>query len=123
MQEKVQEKSSSDDELKEKKGVLSKSKQGDLVDFVPPIKVAKRVVLVRHGQSSWNAEGRIQGSSDFSVLTQKGEAQAETSRQMLIDDSFDVCFSRFSSFCSTIFCNLFLLSLISAGIKNLRIYC
>ncbi|EXB53696.1 hypothetical protein L484_008980 [Morus notabilis] len=59
----------------------------------PEIKAAKRVVLVRHGQSTWNEEGRIQGSSDFSVLTNKGEAQAETSRQMLIDDSFDVCFS------------------------------
>ncbi|KAE8660366.1 putative 2-carboxy-D-arabinitol-1-phosphatase [Hibiscus syriacus] len=59
----------------------------------PPIKAAKRVVLVRHGQSTWNEEGRIQGSSNFSVLTKKGEAQAETSRQMLIDDSFDVCFS------------------------------
>lgn len=63
----------------------------------PPLKAAKRVVLVRHGQSTWNAEGRIQGSSDFSVLTSKGESQAETSRQMLIDDSFDVCFSRFYS--------------------------
>lgn len=60
----------------------------------PVIKSAKRVVLVRHGQSTWNAEGRIQGSSNFSVLTEKGEAQAETSRQMLIDDSFDICFSR-----------------------------
>ncbi|GAB4824751.1 hypothetical protein Ancab_007615 [Ancistrocladus abbreviatus] len=59
----------------------------------PPIKVAKRVVLVRHGQSTWNEEGRIQGSSDYAVLTQKGEAQAETSRQMLIDESFDVCFA------------------------------
>ncbi|KAI4382268.1 hypothetical protein MLD38_008253 [Melastoma candidum] len=59
----------------------------------PPIKAAKRVVLVRHGQSTWNAEGRIQGSSDFAVLTKKGEAQAETSRQMLIDDAFDICFS------------------------------
>ncbi|KAK6163504.1 hypothetical protein DH2020_000368 [Rehmannia glutinosa] len=37
--------------------------------------------------------GSDQGSSDFSVLTQKGESQAETSRQMLLDDSFDVCFS------------------------------
>ncbi|KAL0369563.1 UNVERIFIED_CONTAM: 2-carboxy-D-arabinitol-1-phosphatase [Sesamum angustifolium] len=60
---------------------------------LPPVKAAKRVVLVRHGQSTWNAEGRIQGSSDFSVLTLKGESQAETSRQMLLDDSFDVCFS------------------------------
>ncbi|XP_073291855.1 probable 2-carboxy-D-arabinitol-1-phosphatase [Primulina huaijiensis] len=60
---------------------------------LPPVQAAKRVVLVRHGQSTWNAEGRIQGSSDFSVLTTKGESQAETSRQMLLDDSFDVCFS------------------------------
>ncbi|KAK1354620.1 putative 2-carboxy-D-arabinitol-1-phosphatase [Heracleum sosnowskyi] len=59
----------------------------------PTIKSAKRVVLVRHGQSTWNAEGRIQGSSNFSVLTEKGEAQAETSRKMLIDDSFDICFA------------------------------
>ncbi|CAN6438691.1 unnamed protein product [Victoria cruziana] len=58
----------------------------------PPISSAKRVVLVRHGQSTWNAEGRIQGSSDFSVLTLKGEAQAETSRQMLLSDNFDICF-------------------------------
>ncbi|XP_022958176.1 probable 2-carboxy-D-arabinitol-1-phosphatase [Cucurbita moschata] len=60
---------------------------------LPPIKTSKRVVLVRHGQSTWNAEGRIQGSSNFSVLTKKGDAQAETSRQMLFDDAFDVCFS------------------------------
>ncbi|XP_015079842.1 probable 2-carboxy-D-arabinitol-1-phosphatase isoform X1 [Solanum pennellii] len=66
----------------------------------PAIKGAKRVVLVRHGQSTWNAEGRIQGSSDFSVLTSKGESQAETSRQMLIDDSFDICFSRWPA-CSS----------------------
>lgn len=51
------------------------------------------MVLVRHGQSTWNEEGRIQGSSNFSVLTKKGEAQAQTSRQMLIDDAFDVCFT------------------------------
>ena len=47
---------------------------------------------MRHGQSTWNEEGRIQGSSDFSVLTSKGEAQAETTRQMLEGESFDVGF-------------------------------
>jgi 2-carboxy-D-arabinitol-1-phosphatase len=57
------------------------------------LREAKRVVLVRHGQSTWNAEGRIQGSSDASVLTPKGEAQAETCRQMLASDSFDACFT------------------------------
>ena len=34
-------------------------------------------------QSTWNKEGRIQGSSDLSVLTQKGESQAEITREML----------------------------------------
>ena len=42
-----------------------------------------QVTLVRHGQSTWNEEGRIQGSSDKAVLTAKGEAQAETTREML----------------------------------------
>ncbi|XP_065010397.1 2-carboxy-D-arabinitol-1-phosphatase-like [Musa acuminata AAA Group] len=65
----------------------------ELLRSLPEIREAKRVVLVRHGQSTWNEEGRIQGSSDLSVLTPKGESQAETSRQMLLTDSFDVCFT------------------------------
>lgn len=35
-----------------------------------------RVVIVRHGQSSYNAERRIQGRSDASVLTEKGRSDA-----------------------------------------------
>lgn len=50
---------------------------------LPAISTRKRVVLVRHGQSTWNAEGRIQGSSDLSELTTKGMAQAETTRDMV----------------------------------------
>jgi hypothetical protein len=60
---------------------------GDRVDApplpLPPIAARRRVVLVRHGQSTWNAEGRIQGSSDWSRLTDKGVAQAETTRDMV----------------------------------------
>lgn len=52
----------------------------------------KRVVLVRHGQSTWNEEGRIQGSSNFALLTHKGEMEAQNARQMLLKDTFDVCF-------------------------------
>jgi len=78
---------------KKEKAELDSELQSSLA--FPPIRAAKRVVLVRHGQSTWNAEGRIQGSSNFSVLTKKGESQAETSRQMLIDDQFDACFARF----------------------------
>lgn len=37
---------------------------------------ATKVILLRHGQSTSNAQGRYQGSSDDSVLTQKGHASA-----------------------------------------------
>ena len=44
---------------------------------------AVRFVLVRHGQSTWNAEGRIQGSSDISVLTEKGKRQARDAAELV----------------------------------------
>ncbi|ACK70397.1 Phosphoglycerate mutase [Gloeothece citriformis PCC 7424] len=36
-----------------------------------------RVIIVRHGQSSYNAQKKIQGRCDESVLTDKGRADAE----------------------------------------------
>ncbi|KAL5763825.1 hypothetical protein ACOSP7_016184 [Xanthoceras sorbifolium] len=91
----VRSSSSSLQEIEESKPTVGRDLSSELYGAAPfpVIRTAKRVVLVRHGQSTWNEEGRIQGSSDFSVLTKKGEAQAETSRQMLLDDSFDACFS------------------------------
>lgn len=66
------------------KGSDSFSELGDRKDQtplpLPHVSESKRVVLVRHGQSTWNAEGRIQGSTDFAELTQKGRAQADTTR-------------------------------------------
>ena len=50
---------------------------------LPPISSSRRVVLVRHGQSTWNAEGRIQGSSDISVLTDKGKGQAQATAELV----------------------------------------
>lgn len=50
---------------------------------LPPLSSPKRIVLVRHGQSTWNAEGRIQGSTDFAVLSTKGCDQAQTTCQMV----------------------------------------
>lgn len=50
---------------------------------LPTISTHKRIVLVRHGQSTWNAEGRIQGSTDFAVLTKKGQDQAATTHEMV----------------------------------------
>ena len=57
---------------------------------LPVLKESKRVVLVRHGQSTWNAEGRIQGSTDFAVLTDKGRLQADTTRTT-VSDAYTLC--------------------------------
>ncbi|KAL5772433.1 hypothetical protein ACOSP7_012033 [Xanthoceras sorbifolium] len=53
----------------------------------------KKVTLVRHGLSSWNDEGRVQGSSNLSVLTEIGVRQAERCREALKNIHFDHCFS------------------------------
>eukprot|EP00246_Nothoceros_aenigmaticus_P012951 TRINITY_DN4215_c0_g1_i1.p1 TRINITY_DN4215_c0_g1~~TRINITY_DN4215_c0_g1_i1.p1 ORF type:complete len:332 (-),score=24.41 TRINITY_DN4215_c0_g1_i1:105-1100(-) len=74
---------------------------GGALDFkgLPDIRIAeilpaeKEIVLVRHGLSSWNAEGRIQGSSDQSVLSPTGEVQARKSREALSKLKFDRCFA------------------------------
>ncbi len=39
--------------------------------------MSTRVIILRHGQSTYNSQGRIQGRSDLSVLTDKGRADAE----------------------------------------------
>ncbi|GAX78478.1 hypothetical protein CEUSTIGMA_g5917.t1 [Chlamydomonas eustigma] len=57
--------------------------------LLPTILTETRVAIVRHGQSTWNAESRVQGSSDLSVLTEKGRAQAEATRAMLQKETFD----------------------------------
>ncbi|XP_073027736.1 probable 2-carboxy-D-arabinitol-1-phosphatase [Primulina eburnea] len=54
---------------------------------------SKKVTIVRHGLSSWNKESRVQGSSNLSVLTEAGAAQAERCRNALAEMHFDKCFS------------------------------
>ena len=44
-----------------------------------------RIVLVRHGQSSFNLEQRIQGRDDRSTLTEKGRSQARRTGVALAD--------------------------------------
>ncbi|XP_062096194.1 probable 2-carboxy-D-arabinitol-1-phosphatase isoform X2 [Humulus lupulus] len=53
----------------------------------------KRVTLVRHGLSTWNEESKIQGSSNMSVLTDRGINQAERCKKALANIYFDACFS------------------------------
>ena len=64
-----------------------------LMPPLPDVSHVKRIVLVRHGQSTWNAAGIMQGSSDFSVLTEKGKSQAETTSVLLREEDFDKVFS------------------------------
>ena len=51
----------------------------------------KSITLVRHGQSTWNEQGRIQGSSNISVLTELGESQALKAGEYLKEDRFEYC--------------------------------
>lgn len=53
----------------------------------------KQVVLVRHGLSLWNEESKIQGSSDLSILSEKGASQALKCKMALSNLKFDQCFA------------------------------
>ena len=52
-----------------------------------------RLVLVRHGQSSFNAKGLIQGRTDDSLLTDEGYEQARKAGKALSKLNFDKIFS------------------------------
>jgi len=41
--------------------------------------------LVRHGQSTWNVEGRLQGQTSHPELTDVGRAQAQTAADLLAE--------------------------------------
>mmetsp|Transcript_50677 Transcript_50677/g.123545 ORF Transcript_50677/g.123545 Transcript_50677/m.123545 type:complete len:386 (+) Transcript_50677:260-1417(+) len=43
----------------------------------------QRFLLLRHGQTNFNAEGRVQGSSDVSVLSDHGAVQAREAGEFL----------------------------------------
>lgn len=48
--------------------------------------------IVRHGQTTWNVEGLMQGHTD-SPLTEKGEQQAKETAEKLKHINFDLIFS------------------------------
>lgn len=52
-----------------------------------------RAIVVRHGQSSYNTERRIQGRSDVSTLTQKGHDDALKTGEALSHLQFDAIYS------------------------------
>ena len=52
-----------------------------------------RLVLVRHGQSSFNSKGLIQGRTDDSFLTDEGYEQALKAGKALSKINFDKIYS------------------------------
>ena len=52
-----------------------------------------RVVLIRHGETEWNREGRIQGYHADSPLTASGHAQAHLLAERLASEAFDALHS------------------------------
>ncbi len=50
------------------------------------------LILIRHGQTEWNREGRIQGHLD-SALTAEGIAQAEACAQRLAGEQFHALYA------------------------------
>ncbi|MDQ2783540.1 MAG: histidine phosphatase family protein [Chloroflexota bacterium] len=51
-----------------------------------------RFLLVRHGESTYNAEGRIQGQQD-APLSERGQRQAERIGERLRAYQFDACYA------------------------------
>jgi probable phosphoglycerate mutase len=52
-----------------------------------------RVIIVRHGQSTYNIEKRIQGRTDASSLTEKGQNDANQAGKALSSISFQAIYS------------------------------
>ena len=55
--------------------------------------VSLRLLLVRHGLSSFNKERRIQGRDDLSTLTDEGHDQASSLGRSLKEVSIDAVYS------------------------------
>ena len=52
-----------------------------------------RLIFVRHGLSSFNKEGRIQGRNDLSTLTKEGQLQAEAAGKTISSIPVDAIYS------------------------------
>ena len=52
-----------------------------------------RLIFVRHGLSSFNKEGRVQGRNDLSILTREGQLQAESAGKIMSSIPIDAIYS------------------------------
>ena len=51
-----------------------------------------RLLIVRHGETPWNVEGRLQGHADIDI-SEKGRQQAQKVAKRLADTPIDVAYS------------------------------
>jgi broad specificity phosphatase PhoE len=54
--------------------------------------MAVRLLLARHGETTWNADDRFMGQTDIG-LSAVGEQQSERLRQRLVSESFDAAYA------------------------------
>lgn len=59
----------------------------------PQLSTPARVILVRHGRSTYNEQGRYQGASDESVLTEKGHQDARQTGLALRETAFSAIYT------------------------------
>ncbi|MEL6440731.1 MAG: histidine phosphatase family protein [Cyanobacteria bacterium J06621_8] len=68
----------------------------DFIDpssFAPTAKSVTRVLLVRHGQTNYNEQGRYQGNQDLAILTESGSQGAFATGLALKQLDFDAIYS------------------------------
>ncbi len=61
-------------------------------DLVEDKTLSTRVIILRHGQSTFNSQGRIQGRSDGSVLTDRGREDAQITGKAFRGLKFDAVY-------------------------------
>lgn len=61
--------------------------------FLEDKTLSTRVILIRHGKSSYNQERRIQGRIDASILTEEGRSTAQKVAEALRGITFDAIYS------------------------------
>jgi phosphoserine phosphatase len=64
----------------------------DLLTYGEDKRLATRVIIVRHGQSTYNAQKIIQGRCDKSILTDKGISDAQQVGKALSGLKIDACY-------------------------------
>ena len=68
----------------------SNTSNASVISSTPP---TTKVILVRHGRTNYNEQGRYQGSSDESVLTEKGYQDAYKTGLALEQFDFDAIYT------------------------------